>query len=73
MGRSSPIFEKVHKKIVKRFKNNVPQIAKALQISSSGVHNTIKRFKETGEMCIRDKAKDLYWMPVVFGPSDDTA
>jgi len=24
-------------------------------------------------LCVRDKAEDLYWMPVVFGPSDDTA
>ncbi len=23
-------------------------------------------------LCIRDKAEDLCWMPVVFGPSDDT-
>ncbi len=24
-------------------------------------------------LCLRDKAEDLCWMPVVFGPSDDTA
>ncbi|KAJ8285485.1 hypothetical protein GJAV_G00027330, partial [Gymnothorax javanicus] len=24
-------------------------------------------------LCVRDKAKDLYWMPVIFGPSDATA
>ncbi len=37
MGRGSPICERVSKKIVEYFKNNVPQcqIAKALQISSS--------------------------------------
>ncbi len=63
------------KECVKRLwntKNNVPQhqIAKALQISSSTVHNIIKRFRETGEM---DKAGDLCWMSVVFRPSDDTA
>ncbi len=36
------------------FKNNVPQcqIAKALQISSSTVHNIIKRFRETGEISV---------------------
>ncbi len=35
MGRGSPICERVHKKIVEYFKNNVPQcqIANALQIS----------------------------------------
>ncbi len=36
------------------FKNNVPQcqIAKALQISSSTVHNIIKRFTETREISV---------------------
>ncbi len=39
MGRGSPICERVRKKIVEYFKNNVPQcqISKALQISSSTV------------------------------------
>ncbi len=43
------------KKIVEYFKNNVPQrqIAEALQISSSTVHNIIKRFRETGEISAR--------------------
>ncbi len=52
MGRGSPICERVRKKIVEYFKNNVPQCqtAKALQISSSTVHNIIKRFRETGEI-----------------------
>ncbi len=37
------------------FKNNVPQrqVAKALQISSSTVHNIIKIFRETGEISVR--------------------
>ncbi len=54
MGRGSPICERVCKKIVEYFKNNVPQcqIAKALQISSSTVHNIIKRFRETGEISV---------------------
>ncbi len=54
MGRCSPICERVRKKIVEYFKNNVPQcqIAKDLQISSSTVHN-IKRFRETGEISVR--------------------
>ncbi len=49
IGRGSPICERVRKKIVEYFKNNVPQrqIAKALQISSSTMHNIIKRFRET--------------------------
>ncbi len=55
MGRGSPICERVRKKIEEYFKNNVPrrQIAKALQISSSTVHNIIKRFRETGEISVR--------------------
>ncbi len=60
MGRGSPICERVHKKIVEYFKNNVPQrqIVKALQISSSTVHNIIKRFRETGEISAR-KGQEL--------------
>ncbi len=54
MGRGSPICERVRKKIVEYFKNNVPQrqIAKEMQISSSTVHNFIKRFRETGEISV---------------------
>ncbi len=54
MGRGSPICERVCKKIVEYFKNNVPQrqITKALQISSSTVHNIIKRFRETEEIFV---------------------
>ncbi len=50
MDRGSPICEKV----IKKKKNNVPQrqIAKTLQISSSTVHNIIKRLKETGEFSV---------------------
>ncbi len=46
------------------FKNNVPQrqIAKALQISSSTVHNIIKRFRETGEISVR---KGQGWRPLL--------
>ncbi len=45
----------------------------ALQISSSTVHNIIKSFRELQKyLCLRDKAEDLCWMPVVFRPSDDT-
>ncbi len=55
LGRGSPICVTVCKKIVEYFKNNVlqRQIAKALQISSSTVHNIIKRFRETGEISVR--------------------
>ncbi len=55
MGRGSPICERVRKNIVEYFKNNDSkhQIAKALQISSSTVHNFIERFRETGEISVR--------------------
>ncbi len=55
MGWSSPICERVCKKIVEYLKSNFPQcqIAKALQISSSTVHNIIKRFRENGEISVR--------------------
>ncbi len=70
MGRGSPICERVRKKIVEYFKNNVlqHQFAKALQISSSKVSEKLEK-----SLCVRDKAEDLCWMPVVFGPSDNTA
>ncbi len=58
------------------FKNNVPQrqIAKALQISSYAVHNILKQFRETGEISVHQgQGRRLCWMPVVFGPSDNTA
>ncbi len=50
VDRGSPICERVCKNIMEYFKNHVPQcqIAKALQISSSTVHNIIKRFREAG-------------------------
>ncbi len=55
MGRGSPICERVRKKIVEYFKNNVTQrqIANVLPILSSTVHNIIKRFRETGEISVR--------------------
>ncbi len=43
------------------FKNNIShcQIAKALDISSSTVHNVIKRFRETGEVSVQMDARGL--------------
>ncbi len=57
MGRGSPICERVRKKIVEYLKKNVPQrqITKDLQISSSTVHNIIRRFRETGEISVRKR------------------
>ncbi len=55
MGRGFSICERVRKKFVESFKNNIPQrqITKALQILSSTGHNIIKRFRETGEISLR--------------------
>ncbi len=53
MDRGSPICERVRKTIVEYFKKTVffPK-AKALEISSSTVHNIIKRFRETGKISV---------------------
>ncbi len=72
MGRGSPICERMRTFFLEYFKNNVSQcqIAKALQISTSTVHNIISKVSEKLEksLCVRDKAEDLCWMPMVFGP-----
>ncbi len=76
MGRGSPICERVHKKMWNTLKTiflNV-KLQKALQISSSTVHNIIKRFRETREISVRKgQGRRPLLMPMVFGPSDDTA
>ncbi len=56
MSRGSLICERVRKKFAEYFKNNVlqRQIAKAFQISLSTVHYIIKRFRETGEVSVRN-------------------
>uniref|UniRef100_A0AAR2J834 Transposase Tc1-like domain-containing protein n=1 Tax=Pygocentrus nattereri TaxID=42514 RepID=A0AAR2J834_PYGNA len=48
----SPLCEQLHEQIVQQVKNNVSQsaIAGNLGISSSTVHNIIKRFRESGEI-----------------------
>ncbi len=69
MGRGSPICERVRKKIVEYFKNNGPQrqIAKALQISSSTVHNIIKRFRKTSRRPLfRVRTRCLKYLNLTF-------
>ncbi len=41
-------------------------------VDDTTVYDIIRRLRETGEIFVR-KGQDLCWMPVVFGPSDDTA
>ncbi len=55
MGRGSPVCHKYVRKLLKCFKNNVPQrkIGRDLDISPSTVHNIIKRFKESGGISVR--------------------
>ncbi len=71
MGRGSPICDRVRKKI-EYFKNNVPQhqIANLIIKSITSSKDSEKLEKS---ICLREKAKYLCWMPVVFGSSGDTA
>ncbi len=66
MGRGSPICERMHKKILEYFKNNISQrqIAKALQIShiqcitSSKVSEKLEK-----SLCVRDRPKTFVGCP----------
>ena len=64
MARGSPLCGQLREKIVEQFKNNVPQrtIARNLGISSSTVHNIIKRFWESGEITA---CKRQGWKPTL--------
>ncbi len=55
IGRGSPICERVRKKIVEHFAiwHWGMLFLKVLEISSSTVHNIIKRFRETGDISLR--------------------
>ncbi len=69
MGRGTPICERVRKKIVEYVKLQRLCISHHLQcITSSKDSEKLEK-----SLCIRDKAKGLCWMPVVFRPSDNNA
>ncbi len=76
--QSLPEFKmgRVRKMIVEYFENNIPQRQIAKDCKSHHLQ-CITLSKDVEELekslCIRDKAEDLCWMPVVFGPSDNTA
>lgn len=55
MGRGSPIPLILRRQIVEQYQKGVRQckIAKSLNISSSTVHNIIKRFRESGRISVR--------------------
>ncbi|KAI4871603.1 hypothetical protein NFI96_006466 [Prochilodus magdalenae] len=55
MVRGSPIPPLLRRKIVQQYQNGVTQrkIAKTFKLSSSNVHNIIKRFRESGTIAVR--------------------
>ncbi|KAI4898619.1 hypothetical protein NFI96_006397 [Prochilodus magdalenae] len=55
MVRGSPIPPLLRRKIVQQYHNGVTQrkIAKTFKLSSSTVHNIIKRFRESGTIAVR--------------------
>lgn len=65
--------ERLCGQIVQQFKNNLPQckFAKDIGISSSTIHNLIKRFRESRRRGTRPE--NQYWMAVIFVPSGGTA
>ncbi len=76
MGRGSPICERVRKKIVEFLKKMFLNV-KLQRICKSHLLQCIISSEDSEKLekslCESDKAKDLCWMLVVFGPSDDTA
>ncbi len=67
MGRGAPICERVRKKIVEYFKNNIPQCKKWQRLCKSHHLQCITSSKDSEKLekslCVRDKAEDLCWMP----------
>ncbi len=76
MGRDSPICERVHKRLCNTLKITFLNVK--LQMLFKYHHlECITSSKDSEKieksLCVRDKAEDLCWMIMVFGPSDDTA
>ncbi len=68
MGRGSRLWNTLkttflNAKLQRLCKSHHLQWIQSLKVS--------EKFKKS--LCIRDKAEDFCWMPVVFRPSDDTA
>ncbi len=65
MDRGSPICERVRKKIVEYFKNNVPQHQIAESLCKSHHLQCITSSKDSEKLekslCVRDKAEELCW------------
>lgn len=59
MDRGSLLCEKLHEQIVELY--SISQCAKALGISLSTTHNTVKSFRELGgSLCIRGKDENQH-------------
>ncbi len=68
VGRGSPICERVRKKIVEYFKNNVPQ-RQIKNVKSKSHHlQCITSSRDSEKLEKLDKAEDLCWMPCSSGP-----
>ncbi len=76
VGRGSPICERVRKRIVEYLKTTFLNV-KFQRLCKSHHLQCITSSKDSEKLekslCVWDKAEDLCWVPVVFGPSDDTA
>lgn len=55
MGRGKPVSEDLRVQIIEEFRNNMSQraISRRLKLSTSTVHNIIKRYRESGEITVR--------------------
>ncbi len=77
MGRGSPICETVRKRIVEYFLKTMFLNVKLQRLCKSHHLQCITSSKDSEKLekslCVRDKGEDLCWMPMVFGPSDDTS
>ncbi len=72
MDRGSPICERVRKKIVKYLKTTFLKVKLQRLCKSNHLRCITSSIDSEKPVCVMDKAEELCWMPVVFGPSDDT-
>lgn len=71
LGQGSPDCQQMHEKIIEQFKDNVLEctVATNLGISSTTVHNIVKRFRQFGEItACKLKVRKQTWMPTNFDP-----
>ncbi len=77
MGRASPICEKMR---IKRLRNTLKTMFLNFKLQRLCKYHHLQCITSSKDsekldksLCVRDKAEDLCWMPVVFGPSGGTA